>query len=142
MAIKKKAAKKGSAAKAWGIGGAITAATIAAAAGAYLLSDKKTKTNAKKWIASARKEVIKNAKMAKKLGEKEYGKIVEQAVKHYGSLENLSAADVIAAAKEMKGEWKKIHAEADKMMKAYAPKKTGTKKKSAHKAKPVKKARI
>ena len=100
---------------------------------AYLLSDKKTKTKAKKWVADARKEVVKNAKTAKKLGEKEYDRIVDQAVKRYGSLENLTAADVIAAGKELKGEWNKISAEAKKMAKAYAPKKITHKKKPVHK---------
>ena len=141
MATKKKVVKKGGNARAWEIGGAITAATIAAAAGAYLLSDKKTKTKAKKWVAEARKEVVKNARVAKKLGEKEYGKIVEQAVKHYGSLENLTAADLIKAGKELKGEWKKIQVEAKKMAKTYSPKKVTIKKKPAHKAKLAKKAR-
>ena len=135
MAVKKK-----SNARAWEIGGAITAATIAATAGAYMLSDKKTKAKAKKWVASARKEVIKHAKVAKKLGEKEYGRIVDQAVKHYGSLEKLTAADIVSAGKELKGEWKKIQAEAKKMAKARAPKEAA-KKKPAHKAKPIKKAR-
>jgi uncharacterized membrane protein len=52
MATKK---KMGNSAKAWGIGGAVTAAAIAAAAGAYLLSDKKTKAKAKAWVVNARK---------------------------------------------------------------------------------------
>ncbi len=140
MATKKKSGNT----KAWEIGGALTAATIAAAAGAYLLSDKKTKAKAKKWVAAARKEVVKNAKVAKKLGEKEYGRLVEQAVKHYGSLQKMSAADIIAAGKELKGEWKRIHAEAKKMAKPYVPKqkKMAQKKTETHKTKSTKKARI
>ena len=141
MATKKKSAKKGNGALGWEIGGAITAATIAAAAGAYLLSDKKTKTKAKKWVAAARKEVVKNAKVAKKLGEKEYSTMVDQAIKRYGSLDKMTAADVIKAGKELKGEWTKIQAEAKKMAKAHAPKKATAKKKPAHKAKHAKKAR-
>lgn len=134
MATKKKAAKKGNSALGWEIGGAITAATIAAAAGAYLLSDKKTKTKAKKWVVATRKEVVKNAKVAKKLGEKEYGKMVDQAIKRYGSLEKITAADAIKAGKELKAEWKKIQAEAKKMAKNAAPKKAAAKKKPAKKA--------
>lgn len=136
MATKKKSGN----ARAWEIGGALTAATIAAA-GAYLLSDKKTKAKAKKWVAAARKEVVKNAKVAKKLGEKEYGRLVEQAVKRYGSLEKMSAADIVAAGKELKGEWKKIHAEAKKMAKSSVPKKATTKRKSTYKVKVTKKSR-
>ena len=133
--------KKGSSAKAWEIGGAITAAAIAAAAGAYMLADKKTKAKAKKWVVAARKEVIKNAKTAKKLGEKEYGRIVDQTMKRYGPLENLSAADIIAGAKELKSEWKKIEMEAKKMAKPYTSKKVVAKKRPVHKAKPKKKSR-
>lgn len=114
--------KTGGNAKAWEIGGALTAAAIAAAAGAYLLSDKKTKAKAKAWVMKTRKEIVKNAKVAKKLGEREYGHIVEKAVKHYGSMEKLTAADVIAAGKELKGEWKRIQAEAKKAAVKIAPK--------------------
>ena len=137
MAIKKKSNN----AKAWEIGGAVTAAAIAAAAGAYLLSDKKTKTKAKKWVVSARKEVAKNAKVAKKLGAKEYANLVDQAVKRYGSMEKMTAADMIAAAKDLKSEWTKINAEAKKMAKAYVPKPPAAKKKPVRKSKPAKKAR-
>jgi hypothetical protein len=142
MAAKKKVSKKaGNSARAWEIGGAITAATLAAAAGAYLLSDKKTKTKAKKWAVEARKDVAKHAKVAKKLGKQEYDRIVDEVVKQYGPLENLTPADVIRAGKELKGEWDKIQAHAKKLAKSYAPKKPAAKKKPAHKAKPVKKAR-
>jgi len=140
MATKKKAAKKGNM-RAWEIGAGITAATIAAAAGAYLLSDKKTKAKTKKWAIAARKEVVKNAKIAKTLGEKEYGRLVDQAVKHYGPLEDLTPADIIAAAKELKGEWANIQAQAKKMAKAQTPKKTAAKKKPVRKATAAKKAR-
>ncbi len=88
MATKKK--KKGSNARAWEIGGAVTAAAIAAAAGAYLLSDKKTKAKAKKWVMDARKEVVKHAKAAKKLSEKEYATMVDQAIKRYGSVNKMT----------------------------------------------------
>jgi hypothetical protein len=141
MATKKKVVKKAGSPKAWGIGGAITAATIAAAAGAYLLSDKKTKAKAKKWAMEARKEIIKNVKTAKKLGEKEYGRMVDEVVKHRGTLENLTAADIIKEAKELKSQWTKIQTEAKKMAKSYVPKKAAPKKKPTHKAKTTKKAR-
>ena len=118
MATKK---KKGGNAKAWEIGGAITAATLAAAAGAYLLSDKKTKAKAKKWVMDARKEVVKHAKAAKKLSEKEYATMVDQAIKRYGSVNKMTTADIIAAGKELKSQWNKIHAEAMKMSKKKKP---------------------
>jgi hypothetical protein len=130
MAAKKKATKKMSnAAKAWGIGGAITAATLAAAAGTYLLSSEKNKKKTKKWVKDARREVVKHAKTAKKLGKKEYDKIVDEVVKRYGPLEDLTAADVIKAGKDLKGEWDKIQAHAKTIAKAYAPKKKAVSKK-------------
>jgi len=141
MATKKKAIKKGGSAKAWEIGGAITAATLAAAAGAYLLSDKKTQAKAKKWAMEARKEVVKNVKVAKKLGEKEYGRMVDEAMKHHAALENLTAGDIIKEGKALKAQWRQIKTEAKKMAKAYAPKKVAAKRKPAHKAKVAKKAR-
>lgn len=141
MPTKKKSVKKSGGAKAWEIGGALTAATIAAAAGAYLLSDKKTKAKAKKWVMEARKEVVKNAKLAEKLGEKEYGRMVDEVMKRQAKLKNITAADILKEGKALKAEWKKIQNEAKKMAKTYAPKKAVTKKKPAHKAKPAKKAR-
>jgi hypothetical protein len=124
--------KKKSNAKAWEIGGAVTAAAIAAAAGAYLLSDRKTKAKAKKWVMDARKEVVRHAKAAKKLSEKEYATMVDQAIKRYGSVNKMTTADIIAAGQELKGQWKKIHAEAMKMSK---------KRKPAHKVKAKAKAK-
>jgi hypothetical protein len=137
MATKKKVNRE----RAWEIGAGITAATIAAAAGAYLLSSKKTKAKAKKWVMNVRKEVVKNAKMAKKLGEKEYGHIVDQAIKQYGPLKELTAADIVAAGKELKGEWKKIQSQAKKLVKVHPAKKASSKRKPARKAKSGKKAR-
>jgi hypothetical protein len=51
----------------------------------------------------------------------------------------MTAADMIAAGRELKGQWKMIHAEAQKMAKTYAPKKA-TKKNPARKT--AKKARV
>jgi hypothetical protein len=132
MATKKKITKKGNNTKTWEIGGAITAATLAAAVGAYLLSDKKTKAKAKKWTMEARKEIVKNAKVAKKLGEKEYSRMIDEVMKHQGAFKGLTAADIIKEGKELKSQWKKIHAEAKKM---------AAKKKPTHKVKTTKKKR-
>jgi hypothetical protein len=131
MATKKK--ESSGAAKAWGIGGAITAATVAAAAAAYLLSDKKTQTKAKAWVSKAKIEVAKHAKTAKKLGEKEYNAIVDQAVKKYGSLENITAGDVVKAGKDLKSQWTNIQKHAQNLVKS-AQKETAPKKSTAKKA--------
>jgi hypothetical protein len=140
MAIKKKVDNT---ARNVGIGGAITAAALAAAAGAYLLADKKTKTKAKAWVSKAKIEVAKHAKTAKKLGEKEYKALVDQAVKKYGSLENITAGDVMKAAMDLKGDWKRIQEHAHtfaKSAKTAPAKKTAVHKKPAArktKAKPA-----
>jgi hypothetical protein len=131
MATKKKVGN----AKAWEIGGAITAATLAAAAGAYLLTNKKTKTKAKAWVVNAKKEVVKHAKTAKKLGKVEYDRFVDQAVKQYGALENITAKDVVNAAKDLKAEWSNIQQHAQKIVKTVkSVKKSATKKPAARKA--------
>ena len=141
MATKK---KSGSNMKAWEIGGAITAAAVAAAAGAYLLADKKTKTKAKAWVTKAKIEVAKHAKAAKKMGEKEYDALVDQAVKKYGSLEKITAGDVIKAAKDLKAQWGSIQKHAQTLA-ASVKSTTGKKKASAKKTagkNPAKKARV
>lgn len=127
MAIKKKVDNT---ARNIGIGGAITAAALAAAAGAYLLSDKKTQTKAKAWVSKAKNEVAKHAKTAKKLGQKEYNVFVDQAVKKYGSLENITAGDVIKAGKDLKAQWNQIQEHAQRMAKKVAPKKKTTNRKA------------
>lgn len=97
------------------IGGAITAALLAASAGAYLLSDKKNQAKMKSWAKKAKIEVAKKAKVAKRLGESQYNAIVDEAVKHYGSLEDVSARDLLSAAKELKAQWDAIQKNAKKL---------------------------
>ena len=89
-----------------------------------------------------RKEVVKHAKNAKKLGEKEYDAIVDQVVKKYGSLENITAGDVIKAGKELKGQWSNIqkHAKMLSMSAGGAAKKSTLKKSGPKKSAPAKKA--
>lgn len=133
MATKKKAVKKKGGGHGWEIGGAITAATLAAAAGAYMLSDKKTKTKAKKWIADTRKKAVHGAATVKKLGKKEYAIAVKELEKRYGPLKQLTAADMIKAGKDLKGGWDKLQARAKTLKKAYTPKNVIRKKKLAKK---------
>ena len=120
------------------IGGAITAAVLAAAAGAYLLSDKKTKAKAKAWMANAKKDIAAKAKAAKELGKEQYGMIVDQVIKKYGPLEKLTAKDVLVAAKQLKAEWVNIQKHAKTLAKPVEKKvaKTGKAEK-----KPVSKSR-
>lgn len=121
-----KKSQKAKVVKGMEIGGAITAAVLAASAGAYLLSDKKRQAKMKAWAKKARVEVAKKAKVAKRLGKKEYGAIVDQVMKNYGSLQDVSAKDLIVAGRELKSQWDAIQKQA--MMMAKPPKKSPARK--------------
>ena len=109
---------------------------IAAAAGAYLLSDKKTKAKAKNGSLKARKEVVKKAKMAKKLGEKEYGRIVEQAIKRYGSLEEHDRGRHDRRRKGAEGRMEEDPSAKRKRWQRRRAEESGRQRKSLRKAKP------
>lgn len=94
------------------IGGAITAAILAASAGAYLLADKRNKEKVKSWARKARVEVARKAKAAKRLGEAQYKTIVDRAVKRYGSLDNVNARELVAVARDLKARWDAIQKDA------------------------------
>lgn len=109
--------KKMKMAKAVGMGAGVVAG-LAAAAGAYLLyGDKGKQKKTKAWIAKAKREAAREIKMLKRVGEKEYKTVVEKAMKHYGSLENVSVADIMRAASDAKNEWKRIQGQVEKMAK-------------------------
>jgi hypothetical protein len=116
--MKKNTAKKAKTAMKVGAGVLTMAALVGAAT--YVLSDKKRTAKAKTWAVKARKEVTKNVKIAKRIGEKEYAHMVDVATKRYGSLENVNAAELVKVARDMKAEWTRIQAEAKKMGKKKA----------------------
>jgi hypothetical protein len=124
--------------------GAVTAAAIATAAGIYFFggeNGKKNKAKAKAWIAKARKEIVKNAKVAKHLSKEEYQRLAEKAIKHYGALENMSAGEIALAARELKGEWDHIVKRANsEVKKAHTAKVPKRKKTPARKSSPRKKS--
>ena len=114
--------------------GAATAAAIAAAAGIYFFGGergKKNKAKAKAWIEKARKEIVKNAKIAKHLSREEYQRLVEKAIKHYGALEKMDAGQIALAARELKGEWDHIVKRAHSSIKVPRTKKTPKRRKVA-----------
>ncbi len=118
--------------------GVVTAAALAAAA-AYWLSEKTTKqqrTKAKAWIAKARQEIARHAATARHFGEGEYKKIVDQTLKKYGSIEDVSVADIIKTGRELKAEWKRIQLHAKKAVKAKHRKPAQKKKRVTRTAKP------
>jgi predicted methyltransferase len=100
--------------------GAGVALTALAAAGAYFLSGpegKKRQAKMKSWAVKAQKEVAKNVKVAQKLGETEYNRIVDKAVEQYGAMSSVTPAEVAKVAKEIKSEWKRIQSHAKKISK-------------------------
>ncbi len=124
-------AKKAKIVKGAEIGGAITAALLAASAGAYLLSDKKNQAKMKSWAKKARVEVAKRTKAAKRLGEAQYKTIVDEVIKHYGSLEDVSARDLVVAGKELKAQWNAIQKNAQQFAKGKAAPKKAVRRRSA-----------
>ena len=113
--------------------GVITAAALAAAA-AYWISEKTTKeqrTKAKAWVQQARRDIARHVATARNFGEGEYKKIVDETLKKYGSLEDVSVGDIIKTARELKGEWKRIQAHAKKSVPKPPVKKTPARKKRA-----------
>lgn len=120
------------------IGGAVTAAILAASAGAYLLSDKKHHAKLKAWAKRARVEVAQKARETQKLDKEEYGAIVERMISRYGSLENIHPRDCAAAVKELKAQWSAIQAHARKVAKKGATIKTATKKRKSPSVKTAK----
>ncbi len=125
----KKIAKKGNKA-ALTIGAGVLTAAALAAAGAYLLSDKKQMKKAKDWAVKARKDIAKNVRATRKLSEVEYARIVDKAVKHYATLHKVAAPELRKTAADMKAEWKRLMKDAQvvaKTMKPVAKKKASKK---------------
>ncbi len=93
-------------------GAGVLAAAALAAAGAYLLSDKTRQRKLKAWAAKAKQEVAKHLKTASRMGEAEYKRIVDRAVKRYGGLHKVNSREVARAAQELKEEWQRIRKDA------------------------------
>lgn len=102
------------------VGAGVTAAALAAAAAAYFLSGeegRKRRRAAKQWVNEARQEIGRKIRTAKRIGRSEYSTIVDQVVRKYGSLEDLSARDVMNTARTLKGEWDRIKMHARRIAK-------------------------
>ncbi len=121
------------------VGAGIAAGIAGAAAGAYLLytKTKPQQKKAKVWVAKARKDAAVEAKKLSLIGEKEYHRIVEKAIKHYGAMEKVGAPEIASAVRDAKLEWKHIQAEAKKAARPLAKKavKKSAKKKVVHRKK-------
>jgi hypothetical protein len=94
--------------------GAVAAAALALAGG-YVLWErmgKERQAKVKTWAVQARKESVRKLALARSMSEAEYKRIVDQAVKHYGSLAKINKPELTKAATDMKAEWKRIQAQA------------------------------
>jgi predicted regulator of Ras-like GTPase activity (Roadblock/LC7/MglB family) len=133
MATKKKAAAKRRM-TAMKVGAGVAAGIAGALAGAYLLYErsKPRQRHAKAWVMKARKAAGIEAKQLSSIGENEYRRIVEKAMKHYGAMNKIGGAEIMAAVRDAKSEWKHIQMQAKKAVKP-------TLKRPARKAKKTKK---
>ncbi len=116
MAQKKKAArKKGHTGEmAAGIGAGVLAAAAAAGAGYYFYGSRdasKHRRKAAKWADHMKKEVVKEAKVLRKLDQKAIALIVDRAAKSYEGMRNVKREDLMLAAHELKQNWKEIEKE-------------------------------
>jgi len=104
------------------VGAGVAAGIAGALAGAYLLYErsKPQQKRAKVWVMKARKAAAIEAKQLSSIGEGEYRRIVEKAMKHYGAMDKIGAAEVAAAMRDAKSEWKHIKTQAKKAAKPAA----------------------
>jgi hypothetical protein len=96
------------------IGVGVAAAALAVAGG-YVLWEKMGKqrqAKVKTWVAKARKEAAQKLAKAKNMGEAEYNRIVDAAVKRYGLSEGIGNADLAKVASDLKSQWGNIQKQA------------------------------
>lgn len=102
--------------KAVKIGASAAAGIAAALVGGYLLyqQTEPQRQKAKTWIGKARIEAAGKIKKLGRVSESEYNKIVDQAMRHYGSLAKANTAELVAAARDLKNDWNRIRTEVRK----------------------------
>jgi aminoglycoside phosphotransferase len=111
------------------VGAGVTVGIAGAIAAGYLLY-KKTKPQQKKaaaWVIRARIEAARQAKTMGRIGQAEYHRIVEKAMKHYAAFEKVSAPELENVIDDAKSEWKHIQAEVKKANRKPAVKKKAAK---------------
>lgn len=95
---------------------------VAAAAGAgyYFLGSKnasKHREKTTKWAKDMKNDVVKKAKAAKKLDERAYRAIVDEAMRAYVTMKSIDRKDVQAAANELKEGWGHVKQEVSRAAK-------------------------
>jgi hypothetical protein len=135
---KQKASGKG-----WEVGAGVAAGIAGALVAGYLAyeSSKPQRKKVKAWVASARRDAATELKKLKQVGAKEYDRLVEKAIKHYGAIQKASSPEIASAVRDAKAEWKRINADAMKMAKAKLAKSASSMKKMAMGKAPRKAAR-
>lgn len=111
-------AKNNKAGLAVGIAAAVTGLAAAGAASYYFLGDKnaeKHRRKAAKWAKDMQKDVIKNAKKLKKIDEQALRTVVDESMKAYKTLKDVSTEDVEKAAAELKSGWEHLAKEARRL---------------------------
>lgn len=101
-----------------GLGLAVVAG---ATAGYYFYGSKHASGNRRKaarWAHDLKADVIKNAKKMKKMDERAYHTIVNEAMKAYKNVRTINKGDLESAAAELKANWKTAEREIDRVIKA------------------------
>ncbi len=96
------------------------AAAAAAGAGYYFYGSKHAAGNRKRaaaWASDLKADVVSNAKKLGKLDERSYKKVVDEAMKAYQNVRTIDKRDLLAAAAELKGNWKAIEREVGRVAK-------------------------
>ncbi|MDO8521500.1 MAG: hypothetical protein Q7S52_05290 [bacterium] len=97
-----------------GVGLGLAAAAAAGAAGYYFYGSKHAAGNRKRaaaWASDLKADVLRNAKKLKKLDERSYRRIVDEAMRAYQNVRAIDKRDLMAAAAELKGNWGNIKRE-------------------------------
>ena len=104
-----------------GVGLGIAAAAGAVAAGYYFNGSKHAAGNRKRaaaWASDLKSDVVRKAKKLKKLDERAYQRVVDEAMKAYQNVRAIDKGDLASAALELKRNWKAIEREIGSVAKA------------------------
>lgn len=99
------------------IGAASAAVLAGAAAGVYMLADKKSKKKAKVWFGKLQKDVLKELSKANKNSKEVYHKAIDNAAKQYSAVKDIDKQDLAVSVKQLKGHWDVIKSEIQKAAK-------------------------
>lgn len=121
-----------------GIGTGVVAGAAALAAGYYFYMSKDAKKHRKimtDWAHNFKAEAIKEMGKVKKLNREPIIKAIDKAAKMYAVAQNVDKNEIVAAAKELKDNWKTLLDEVKMSAKTSATSAKKTVKKSVAKAK-------